>query len=368
MAAYEEYARAMERAMSTFDPQYTTYARQEIARIYIGLGDLARFRLHQPGRAIALYDAALRNDGPGRFAAADLVQFDLKDKAAAAKRYREILSANGPWNIGPDIDLDVDAQAVFFEAWLRHQIEYLDKGKVFSGALDLKQCAGAAIFMIYGAGLPGEFDALDLQSLQAVAQRLPAGMTLSPPEMSALGAKLAQLPSSTVVLMRTANVIAGLPDATSILAYVARNDPAGFASACYFELVEYGGLRQLGQTPANVKEAAAQFLRSHAISLKKGDPRKSDPSGTWQLWVESLRKGDAKEALQCLTPEMQMRNAPLMDFSAAQLREWSESFTGFELLPSSSGTDKAEAHASQFGKPSTVRFVRVIDEWKINGL
>ena len=125
------------------------------------LGAAPRDRAHRRGRLRdAFVDCAYRGcegqvtlRGARAGPAGRRPRRDNRRKSGATQQ--KILSANGPWNIGPDIDLDVDAQAVFFEAWLRHQIEYLDKGKVFSGALDLKQCAGAAIFMIYGAGLPG---------------------------------------------------------------------------------------------------------------------------------------------------------------------------------------------------------------------
>jgi len=80
--------------------------------------------------------------------------------------------------------------------------------------------------------------------------------------------------------MRAAPVLGGMPDAKSILAFLARNDPAGYASACFFGLVdlttrtqaEEGGMvtrganRMFGGSKA-LQEAKTQFLRQRRINL-----------------------------------------------------------------------------------------------------
>jgi len=87
-------------------------------------------------------------------------------------------------------------------------------------------------------------------------------------------------------LMRAAPVLGRMPDAKSLLAFLARNDPAGYASACFFGLVdlatraqaEEGGMvtrganRMFGGSKA-LQDAKAQFLRERRINLLPLPPR-----------------------------------------------------------------------------------------------
>jgi hypothetical protein len=188
------------------------------------------------------------------------------------------------------------------------------------------------------------------------------GAQLQEADRRSLAKFLGELPASAFVLMRAAGFVAQLPDANAILAFLARQDPAGFASACYFsmEAADPGG-----STPA-YRSAAARFNREHRVAAVKADPRMSTPEGTWNLLIESLKKGDSATAMGCLTPGQQNKFRVLFEEQPPErMRAMAESFSGFSLTRKM-GEDAQEAFVASGKNGGFVYFVRTGGVWEIN--
>ena len=239
---------------------------QEVGMGWLQLGNFARFRLRDPRRALELYGRAERTGmGFAIFAQGDTWQFDLRDKQRAIAEYRRNLEQLGKVEargIAGDMAL-----AEWGRRWLAAQIAFLETGRTFTGDIGRDDVAGVGVLTMF-AGMPsGGDDDLGL---------FPGGR-LDPADIPR---RLADLPASGWTLMRAAPVLGGMPDAKSILAFLARNDPAGYASACFFGLVdlttrtqaEEGGMvtrganRMFGGSKA-LQEAKTQFLRQRRINL-----------------------------------------------------------------------------------------------------
>ena len=235
----------------------------EMAMAWLQLGNFVRFRLKDPRRAIQIYGEAERaGQGLAIFAQGDTWQFDLRDKPRALGEYRRNLEQfRGAQAKGGS------GEAAFFEwgrRWLAHQVEWLESGRAFTGTIDRDDIGGAGILVMFGSGPSSKGD--------------DAGIFPEGP--------LAQLPPSGWSLIRGASMLGGLPDAKSILAFLARNDPAGYASACFFGLVDLtaraqadesamatrGANRMFGGSKA-LQDAKAQFLRERKINLPPLPPR-----------------------------------------------------------------------------------------------
>ena len=192
---------------------------------------------------------------------------------------------------------------------------------------------------------------------------------------------LDKTPASAFVLMQNLPFVSYLPDAAAILAFLERHDPAGFATACYFgliELVERRGAKEVGYIAPGMgpaagkdplREAKARFVRERRIDLgevaKPPDKRMSSPQATWELFIASLRKADLETAMACLTPRMQTRFKPLFSgMNPAQLRESADSFKGFQLSAAYGEFQEALVVRSN-GKAGSVTFVNAGGAWKI---
>jgi hypothetical protein len=344
--ASREYLSAAEGLVQEYRdlPPAAVGFKGEVANGYLELGHLARFKLKQTPQALELYEGARRNgNGLGALAIADTYQFDLGDRATALQRFAAMRDEKPA---GEPSSNDIEAAlGEFARAWLTHQIAYLEKGVTFRGSLRPETCGAVALFAIYGgggAGAPGDY--LDINPK-------------SP------GPSLAALPASTLVLMRAAPYVAQLPDVNSFLAFASKHDPAGFASACYFSMVG-----QEAGPPASeaMRTAAARFNREHHIVAAKADPRMSTPEGTWNLLLDSLRKGDGATAMSCLTPGQQNKFRTLFEQqSPAQMRAMAESFTGF-ALSTKLGEDMQEAIATRGKQAGMIYFIKSGGVWKIN--
>lgn len=238
----------------------------EVAMGWLQLGNFARFRLRDPRRALELYARAERaGTGFAIFAQGDTWQFDLRDDKRAIAEYRRNLEKlpEGalPGNTG-------EAFVAWGRRWLTSQIAYLESGRTFTGAIGRDDIAGIGVLTMFGAMPSGNDDDLDL---------FPGGEL----DRTDIPRLLANLPPSGWTLMRAASVLGGMPDAKSILAFLARNDPAGYASACFFGLVDLTGRQQaqeggMAARAANpmfggsqaLQEAKARFLRERRVSLQ----------------------------------------------------------------------------------------------------
>lgn len=237
----------------------------ELGMGWLQLGNFARFRLRDPRRALELYGRSERaGSGFAIFAQGDTWQFDLRDKQRAIAEYRRNLEKLPedafPGHTG-------ESFVAWGRSWLTSQIAYLENGRTFTGAIGRNDIAGVGILTMFGAMPPGKDDDLGL---------FPGG-ELDPKDIPR---RLADLPPSGWTLMRAASVLGGMPDAKGILAFLARNDPAGYASACFFGLVDLTARQQAQEggmvgRAANsmfagsraLQDAKAQFLRERKITL-----------------------------------------------------------------------------------------------------
>lgn len=249
----------------------------EIGRTWLKLGNVTRFNLRDPRGALAHYAAAERAGSDfGIFLQADTWQFSLRDNSRAAAEYRRLLAKVEPKAQAPNRD-----EAVFFQwvaRWLRHQLAYLERGTVFSGAIGRDDASGAGLFVFLGAAaMTPEDDPGLLPFYEKLFSRPSVGSV----DKAEVARALDALPASGWMLTRSAGLIAYLPDARSILAYLARNDPAGYASACYFGLLDQlergapemrqghmgrAAIEIFGDAKA-VREARARFAREHRITF-----------------------------------------------------------------------------------------------------
>jgi hypothetical protein len=373
LRSYVEYLEAQERLVKAYPelPHAAVGLRGEVGNDYLNLGHFARFKLKRAGEALKLYEAGARNGLPlAAFAVADTYQFDLRDKAQALARYRALLEGQRGKAL-PSNEIEA-AIARFASAWLRHQVDYLASGRTFSGAIPQDECSGLALILYYGAGGGAQDDYFDLGMVR-----------LTPPlDRKAIGQKLAALPASGFTLIRTAALASAMPDADSILRYLGKHDPAGFASACVLGMVDlidreaarsagrggmlFPGLAAEPRGAANpMRIAAARFGKERGIVAAKPDPRMASPEQTWQLLIASLKQGDAETALSCLTPGLQNRFRPLFSQPPEKLRAMAESFTGFAI---STKIDERtqEAIATRGQHAGMVYFVDVGGAWKIS--
>jgi hypothetical protein len=244
----------------------------DLEREFTELGDFARFRLRRPREALELYAAAERWGGQlGAFARADTLQFDLKDRAGALAIWKGFLAR---FNVPHATDPQTEEFEKWVRRWLEAQVAWLANGRRFSGAIDEVDMVGPQLAMMFwGAGggeEPDELRAVRRLMLPVVRRTDPPG-TVDPKELARL---VAALPPSGFILMRSAGWLPWMPDAASILAFLERNDPAGYVSAAIFAAVardeeDVGrflrGATGRDEIPAQFREAATRFLRDRRI-------------------------------------------------------------------------------------------------------
>ncbi|MEP7156719.1 MAG: hypothetical protein ABI905_13150 [Betaproteobacteria bacterium] len=355
--------------------------QDEIARQYLSAGNVARFSLRQPARALEYFAKAEAHGlGLATLAAADTYQFDLHDKARAIIEYQRMLDRKPEFNSSNDVEVSL---MNWGRKWLGHQIEFLKTGKIFAGPINQDDIAGLGTYLYFGAG----FTAVPLDPFGLAALSRPnidpaSQVMIGPPiiDRSAVGRKLPTLPASIFVLAQTFEQYALLPDAESILRHLDRHDPAGFASACLLGMAilmdrqnadrQKAGLNAWpqianGQTTA-LLAAAELFSKKRKISLRQEtDPRLAHPEKTWNLLIASLKTGDLDTAMTCLTPNMQSRFRPVFaKMTKDALREMADSFTGF-AGGGSLGENMYEAYATRGTLAGSIQFVRENGMWRI---
>ena len=269
LAKNEKHIRDKGGVLGTFRPQDELRA---VGLQYLTLGHFVRFRMKKPRDALELYAASQRNDMiGGGFAIGDTWQHDLRDPKRAAAQYREFLIAvrRAPRSS------QQEEQAVlkWADRWVTAQLAYLDKGTTFSGTLTGDDLVGATMATFLGIASVSD-EAFD---------GLPMGRVFDSPE-SVDGTQVAKvlqgLPTSAFAQAYGTPLLGYLPDARSVLAFLRRHDPAGYASACFFAIVDLADregkatgraaemLPGMGKGKAGVLlEARAQFMREHRITV-----------------------------------------------------------------------------------------------------
>jgi len=249
---------------------------RSIGMQYLTLGHFVRFRLKRPREALDLYAAAQCDDMvAGGFAIGDTWQHDLKDPKRAAAEYRSFLGAIR--QMPRHSQADEEALLKWADRWVNAQVAYLEKGTTFSGTLKSDDLIGATYATMLGMMSVAE-DAFDGGVM---------GRFFNNPESvdRAQVAKVLQgLPTSAFAQAYGTPLLGYLPDARSILAFLRRQDPAGYASACFFAVVDSADREGLASGRAGdmlpgfgkgkngaLLEARTQFLREHNIKVDAKD-------------------------------------------------------------------------------------------------
>lgn len=197
--------------------------------------DAARYDLEDPRKAIEIYrrGAALQEQshpGSGKLAfhevIADIQQFDLGDRAAAASSLEELRKASATL-LEPRGELA--AWHLWKAKWLDAEIAYLRTGKRFDGPIDATLVAGIFPQLYFGSGQATVAAGIVDPQLNPYSP-----VTISPAEVEQ---KLAALPPSHNMFLRTWIFAAYLPTAAAARQWLGRNDPGGFWTASLLTFV-----------------------------------------------------------------------------------------------------------------------------------
>ena len=273
LAKQEKFIRDNRGVLGNFGPQEEL---KSLGMQYLVLGHYVRFRLKRPRDALDLYEAAQR-DGmvAGGFAIGDTWQHDLRDPQRAATEYRSFLSEirQMPRREGRE----EEALLRWADRWVQAQVAYLEKRTTFSGTLKGDDLIGATMATFLGAASVAE-DVFDGSQLMRLFD------ALANVDRAQVAKMLQSLPPSAFALAYGTPFLGYLPDARSILAFLQRQDPVGYASACYFaiiDLAEKEGAK--GRTemmvpgvtdPARgkaLREAKARFMAERKIKVDARD-------------------------------------------------------------------------------------------------
>ena len=288
---------------SASDIPQSVGARQSLAREYTELGGLLRFRLAQPDAAIAAYDAATRSQASDAFdfaalLIADTYRFDKRDARKAAEHYRRGVAslAKGTW-AGPDRMV-----AAALRQWIDREIDYLENGRRFSGAIGRGDMTAGQLWVMLASG-------------QEPLHPIPDARAL------------ASLPPSQVQIARVYPGILEFEPA-EMLAFFARHDPSGYLTAAILAGAQV-------QMPSPFVVSAAQtFFRSRGIHgpSTAADPRYASAEKTWAAFLAAAKNGDAAAMLDCFTLDMQARLEELFKrMSREERRAMGASFVAFTL-------------------------------------
>jgi hypothetical protein len=308
-------------------------------REYLELGALVRFRLRDPDRAIAAFEAARRAQRErtldlASLSVADTQRFDKKDARKAAEGYRAVLRSLQPTAVSaPDVKV-----AAALRQWLGHELAYLEQGKRFSGAVTRSDMEAAGLWLMIA--------------------------TMQEPLRTPLDdATLAALPPSQFQIARTLPTLFELPP-RQMLAFFGKHDPAGYLTAATLAAAT------LREPSPFVKAAADTFFRERGIRAPStaADARYASPNKTWSAFLGAAKKGNPNAMLDCLTPEMQAKFGALFrKMSRDELRALSRSFVGFALQESTGEFREAMVVRQQDERKmgGMITFVKEGANWKI---
>jgi len=269
VAAMREYLDAAGKLAADYPDSFEAknLERNSLSNMRIELGSFIRFRQKLPRDAIKVYETAREKGSEiAGFAIADTLQFDLHDTKGALAEYRKLVKTLPVYPPG-SAEGDAAAMEAWGQRWLAAQIAWLESSKKFSGALKGEDMFIVAFLMVG----PGPNDTFDLMPLmRAISPQA------KPDDRADAVRKLNALPNSALALQASSLFIPLLPDADAMLAFLARQDPAGFATAAYFALIDVAeqngaeGVAGLGVPLANtdaLRQAKARFIKEHRIDL-----------------------------------------------------------------------------------------------------
>ena len=273
LAKNEKYIRDKSGILGQFRPQDEL---RTVGLQYLTLGHFVRFRQKRPRDALELYAAAQRNDMiGGGFAVGDTWQNDLRDPKRAAAEYKDFLVAvrRAPRRS------QQEEQAVlkWADRWVTAQLAFLDKGTTFSGTLKGDDLVGATMATFLGIASVSDdiFDGPGMDRLFNAPQSM---------DRAQVTKTLQGLPTSAFALAYGTPLLGYLPDARAVLAFLRKQDPAGYASACFFAIVDLADkegkasgrtaemLPGFGEGKAGaLVDARTQFMREHRITVDAKD-------------------------------------------------------------------------------------------------
>jgi hypothetical protein len=221
-----------------------------------------RFALKDPRRAIELYrragGAIERQHAAAAYAEeiADIQQFDLKDRAAAAATLKTLRDANAAMM---QADQELGAWYRWKAQWIEAELAFLESGKSFSGTVDASALTGFIPQIYYGAGA---------QSVGAI--RIDRSLNVYEPDAvpaAELEKKLMAVPPSHTAFLQNWIFAVRLPTPAAVQKWLTRNDPAGFWTASFLTVAAIGD-RDFTEESAGGEGNVVQML----IRDKEGRP------------------------------------------------------------------------------------------------
>ncbi len=258
--------------------------RTEIVTILRRAASASRYPLKKPAQAIELYrraDALHAQQYPamrGLMSAeeiADIQQFDLRDRAAAAATLRQARDFFKPLAANKGQEL---AEWYIWKAnWLDAEIAYLATGKPFTGNIDAATMTGFIPQIYYGGGAA---------SLASLPLGIEDPESASPAEIEK---KLAEQPASHSTFLRTWMYAARLATPAAVQKYLSSNDPGGYWTASLLTLAAVAErdldadadprsnvVAALIRTESNQPTAIALLAREYAKKHRLPPPMKLD--------------------------------------------------------------------------------------------
>jgi hypothetical protein len=182
---------------------------------------------------------------------ADIYEFDLKDRAAAAATLRQLRDAVA--RMPRQSHADYAAWDGWRKKWLDAEIVFLENGRRFDGSLTVADLAAFQQQIFFGAGAATTNGEADVAfNIYNVPERLPA----------ATRDKLLRLPGSRATFLRTWLYAVRLESAADARTWIERNDPAGFWAASMLMLAAVTD-RAIGKGAGDTKhDIGAMIVRS----------------------------------------------------------------------------------------------------------
>jgi hypothetical protein len=262
--------------------------RMEIVTILRRAASASRYPLKKPAQAIELYrraGALHAQQYPAMHGVvnaeeiADIQQFDLRDRAAAAATLRQVRDFFKPPAANKRQEL---AEWNIWKAnWLDAEIAYLQTNKPFAGNIDAAAMTGFIPQIYYGGGA---------ESLVS----MPSAVTLDiqdPETASAaeIEKKLTEQPASHSTFLRTWMYATRLATPEAVQKYLSRNDPGGYWTASLLTLAAVAErdldadadprsniVAALIRTESNQPTAIALLAREYAKKHRLPPPMKLD--------------------------------------------------------------------------------------------
>src|SRR5258706_465445 len=298
----EKYPAGLEALVATDSPEVWSKARAEVERLkgqgrlndgqYQYASKLLDEKIADPGKHFAerrRREVALQFEGrraPLARAKAEAVKLRASDPERYVAAMRDYIAAverdarDYARELGEPVRLsDVASESLALAHFVRFRLKRPREALVLYSAAD----AGGGGLGAFGVADTLQFDLDDAKAALARLYRMMEGgasVGRAPPaiDRKEVARVLGSLPRSGFTLMRTAYFVAFMPDARSILAYLARQDPAGYASAGLFGVVELAERNAEGERYAMlvpgfagpdgasaIREAKARFLRERRI-------------------------------------------------------------------------------------------------------